>query len=298
MILGAGLGLFLALVEQALRRAWVQVLRGRQEGRIYLLAHQTLPAGPRRTRRGRPLRRSRRRPPARRDRGDCAGLPLPPPGRADGFPSSTARPSREPSPCTTATGWSWARRSWCFDSGNDLHMRQAERCATTSGRERWVLEVVRGRDVGRRYPVGPGETMLGNALAGAPGFDLADQESNSPRRMAGRHACLTSTGECSRIRDLESPGGTFVNRQRLLAGQARPLQPGDLIQLGGVQLEVKREEPASNAQTTPPSQPLPQLPASPNSQPVPCPQVQSSPRRFPSRSRSQAGPRAEPGTTS
>jgi hypothetical protein len=40
VILGAGLGLFLALVEQALRRAWIQVLSGRQEGRIYLLAHR------------------------------------------------------------------------------------------------------------------------------------------------------------------------------------------------------------------------------------------------------------------
>ncbi len=38
VILGAGLGLFLALVEQALRRAWVQIASGRQEGRIYLLA--------------------------------------------------------------------------------------------------------------------------------------------------------------------------------------------------------------------------------------------------------------------
>jgi hypothetical protein len=40
VILGAGLGLFLALVEQALRRAWVQVLRGRQEGRAYLLTRR------------------------------------------------------------------------------------------------------------------------------------------------------------------------------------------------------------------------------------------------------------------
>jgi hypothetical protein len=40
VILGAGLGLFLALVEQALRRAWVQILSGRQEGRTYLLAHK------------------------------------------------------------------------------------------------------------------------------------------------------------------------------------------------------------------------------------------------------------------
>jgi hypothetical protein len=37
--LGAGLGLCLALVEQVLRRSWVQVQSGRQEGRIYLLAH-------------------------------------------------------------------------------------------------------------------------------------------------------------------------------------------------------------------------------------------------------------------
>jgi hypothetical protein len=38
VILGAGLGLGLALVEQVMRRAWVQVLSGRQEGRSYLLA--------------------------------------------------------------------------------------------------------------------------------------------------------------------------------------------------------------------------------------------------------------------
>jgi hypothetical protein len=38
VILGAGLGVFLALVEQVLRRAWVVVLSGRQEGRSYLLA--------------------------------------------------------------------------------------------------------------------------------------------------------------------------------------------------------------------------------------------------------------------
>ncbi|WP_337174749.1 FHA domain-containing protein [Paludisphaera sp.] len=45
VILGAGLGLFLALVEQALRRAWVQVASGRQEGRIYLLARSVCRLG-------------------------------------------------------------------------------------------------------------------------------------------------------------------------------------------------------------------------------------------------------------
>ena len=36
-MLGGGLGLGLAVVEQALRRAWVEVVNGRQEGRSYLL---------------------------------------------------------------------------------------------------------------------------------------------------------------------------------------------------------------------------------------------------------------------
>ncbi len=90
--------------------------------------------------------------------------------------------------------------------------------------------------------MGPGESPIGNALAGARGFDLADQEDpSSPRRMAGKQACLTATADALSIRDLDSPGGTFVNRQRLLSGQVRPLQPGDMVQLGGVQLQVKRE---------------------------------------------------------
>ncbi len=44
-LLGGGLGLGLALVEQALRRAWVQVLNGRQEGRSYLLGRGTSSVG-------------------------------------------------------------------------------------------------------------------------------------------------------------------------------------------------------------------------------------------------------------
>ncbi len=37
VVMGGGLGLFPALVEQALRKAWVQVMSGRQEGRMFLL---------------------------------------------------------------------------------------------------------------------------------------------------------------------------------------------------------------------------------------------------------------------
>ena len=142
--------------------------------------------------------------------------------------------------------------------------------AAGAGKERWVVEIVRGREQGRRYPIGPGESPIGNALAGAPGLDLADQEDpSSPRRMAARQACFTATADALSIRDLDSPGGTFVNRQRLLSGQVRALQPGDTVQLGGVQIQVKREaeqkmeqklEPKAEPKLEP--QPRPTAPAS------------------------------------
>jgi FHA domain len=148
---------------------------------------------------------------------------------------------------------------------------------TTTVGFRWTLEVVRGRDVGKHYAVDPGENLAGNALGGARGFDLAEQEQNSPRRMAARQAAFVATGDSLVIRDLESPGGTFVNRQRLLSGQERRLEPDDMIQLGGVQLRVKRENEApaphrANSSTAAAprahSEPLPPpLPVSPSAGP-------------------------------
>jgi len=115
----------------------------------------------------------------------------------------------------------------------------------------WSLEVVRGRDVGRGYAIEPGASILGNALSGERGLDLLEQEGSSPRRMAARHAALTSTSEELTIRDLESPGGTFVNQQRMQAGQVRRLEPGDVVQLGSVQLRVKRDVLATTPAAAP-----------------------------------------------
>jgi hypothetical protein len=120
------------------------------------------------------------------------------------------------------------------------------------------LSVVRGTKLGHAYPIAAGETIVGNAIEGGRGLDLTEQEVGASRRMAGRHAVLTAAGQELTIRDLESPGGTFVNRQRLLSGQSRRLEPGDVIQLGGVQLEVKRKETA--AAPNPPTQTAPMGP--------------------------------------
>ncbi len=118
--------------------------------------------------------------------------------------------------------------------------------ATTSDKQRWILEVVRGRDVGRAYALQAGETLLGNGLDRGSGLDLSEQETSLARRMAGQHACLIATNDAIWIRDLESPGGTFVSGQRLLSTTPRQLAPGDLIQLGGVQLRVKTASPTGS----------------------------------------------------
>jgi len=146
----------------------------------------------------------------------------------------------------------------------------------------WSLEVVRGRQTGRVYKLGPGETVVGNALDGQPGVDLKDQEGDSPRRMAGRHAALDSTGGDLFIRDLESPGGTFVNRQRLLAGQARRVEPGDQIQLGSVQLAAKRVETPSAATAARRAAPAAISPARPAAPPASAEVVPSRPSPGPS----------------
>jgi len=118
----------------------------------------------------------------------------------------------------------------------------------------WSLQVVRGREPGRVFALGGGEIVLGHATGDASGINLAGQEAeNSPRRMAARQAMLNASNGLLTLRDLESPGGTFVNRQRILPGQAKSLQVGDLIQLGGVQLEVVQ----SGAQIQPNPVPTP-----------------------------------------
>jgi hypothetical protein len=111
----------------------------------------------------------------------------------------------------------------------------------------WSLEVVRGRAVGQLFALDSGETVVGNDLKGERGLNLVDQEGSSPRKMAGRQAALTANGQELSIRDLETPGGTFVNQQRLLAGQARRLVAGDVIQLGSVQVRVKQAGTVASA---------------------------------------------------
>ncbi|AGA26185.1 FHA domain-containing protein [Singulisphaera acidiphila] len=160
----------------------------------------------------------------------------------------------------------------------------------------WSLEVVRGTEVGRSYALDGAATVVGNALNGSPGLDLGHQEGSSPRRMAGRQAQFDLSPQGPVVRDLDSPGGTFVNRQRILPGQALTLQPGDLIQIGGVQLKVVSNvatrplEPTSGLERPTPPKPVPH-PATP----PPTSSSKPSPRPTPPSPGSQGSP-PRPGT--
>jgi hypothetical protein len=129
----------------------------------------------------------------------------------------------------------------------------------------WFLEVVRGAEVGRRFLLPAGETVAGNALNGLPGLDLASQESG-PRRMAGRQARFQCAGGSLTLFDLGSPGGTFVNRERLIPFQPRPLKPGDVIQMASVQLRVEQGQGRTEGGSRPP-QPAPAPKVRPAAQP-------------------------------
>ncbi len=140
---------------------------------------------------------------------------------------------------------------------------------TTAQPATWSLEVVRGRDIGRVFSLSGAETVVGNGLNGEPGLDLRDQEGTSPRRMSARQAMIELTGQDLAIRDLDSPGGTFVNQQRLLSGQSRRLQPGDVIQLAGIMLRVGGRPTPAKATPAAPSIQQPVPPPLPTSSPKP-----------------------------
>lgn len=102
----------------------------------------------------------------------------------------------------------------------------------------WSLIIERGREPGRRYALKGSSVVLGASPEPSEGLALMDQEGNSPKRMAPRQALLEAQGDTWTLRDLDSAGGTFVNRQRVLSGQARLLSDGDVIQLGSVHLKL------------------------------------------------------------
>jgi hypothetical protein len=100
------------------------------------------------------------------------------------------------------------------------------------------LVVLRGEKINMEYPVYEGANYIGRTDEQPVDIDLECQEAADRVLTSRQHACVHYEDGALTVEDLKSLNGTFVNRRRVYPGQRRPLQDGDVIQVGTVQLKV------------------------------------------------------------
>jgi hypothetical protein len=101
------------------------------------------------------------------------------------------------------------------------------------------MVVLRGLRVNIEYPLFEGENYLGRTDEKPVDIDLEDQEPPDRIWSSRQHAVIVLQDNILTVEDLNSSNGTFVNRTRVYPGQKRVLQPGDVVQIGTVQMRVK-----------------------------------------------------------
>ncbi|MBX9582259.1 MAG: FHA domain-containing protein, partial [Gemmataceae bacterium] len=100
------------------------------------------------------------------------------------------------------------------------------------------LVVLRGVRAGEEFPLFPGRNTLGRFADQPVDVDLTGQEADGQVWSSRRHAAVTVDAGLVLVEDLNSLNGTWVNGGRIYRGQPRPLKPGDVIQIGTVQLRL------------------------------------------------------------
>jgi hypothetical protein len=100
------------------------------------------------------------------------------------------------------------------------------------------LKVIRGMKIGDEFPIYEGENFIGRADEKPVDIDLEYQEPPDRIWTSRQHAVIIFENGQMHIEDLNSANGTYVNRQRVYPGQKQPLKPGDVIQIGTVQMRV------------------------------------------------------------
>ena len=103
------------------------------------------------------------------------------------------------------------------------------------------LVVVRGERLDVAYPVLKGKNFIGRMADQPVDIDLESQEPVERIWTSRQHAVITYENGAIILEDLASLNGTFINRTRLYPGHAKLLQPGDIVQIGTVQLRVTVE---------------------------------------------------------
>jgi hypothetical protein len=110
------------------------------------------------------------------------------------------------------------------------------------------LKILSGPEPGRSFALEPGGLL--NIGRSPPGEDGAKDITTlviEDKRVSRLHCQVTNEGRDWVLRDLKSSNGTFVNGERV---SERVLQPGDLVQVGDVVLELAGEP--ERAQKAPP----------------------------------------------
>jgi hypothetical protein len=100
------------------------------------------------------------------------------------------------------------------------------------------LLVLRGLKISVEYPIYEGRNTIGRFADKPVDIDLLSQESVEQIWCSRQHAAITFQTGAVFIEDLNSLNGTWVNGTRVHAGQQRLLSPGDIIQIGTVQMKL------------------------------------------------------------
>lgn len=100
------------------------------------------------------------------------------------------------------------------------------------------LVVIRGQKVNAEYPVYEGRNVIGRFADRPVDIDLVAQEPEGQIWSSRQHAALTFDKNVLLIEDLNSLNGTWISGARLHPGQQKMLKPGDVIQIGTVQLKL------------------------------------------------------------
>jgi hypothetical protein len=100
------------------------------------------------------------------------------------------------------------------------------------------LLVLRGLKIGLEYPIYEGRNTIGRFADKPVDIDLLNQESVEQIWCSRQHAAITLSKGIIYIEDLNSLNKTWVNGACVHAGQQRQLKPGDIIQVGTVQMKL------------------------------------------------------------
>ncbi|VTT96680.1 fha domain-containing protein : Forkhead-associated protein OS=Oscillochloris trichoides DG-6 GN=OSCT_1182 PE=4 SV=1: FHA [Gemmataceae bacterium] len=100
------------------------------------------------------------------------------------------------------------------------------------------LVVLRGTRINVEYPIYEGRNMVGRFADKPVDIDLMSQESLEQIWCSRQHAIIHFERGVVAVEDLNSLNGTWVNGTRLPPKQPRQLKPGDVVQIGTVQMKL------------------------------------------------------------